>query len=95
MQIISFDLGWTIEDESNAQIQRSKDTVEVLNKHGYSILADDILKKQDELGSLGYNSVFKDSLIALGISTDVIDIIKKKLSGIQCYVKSITESIMY
>jgi FMN phosphatase YigB (HAD superfamily) len=79
MQIISFDLGWTIEDESNAQIQRANDTVEVLNKYGYSILADDILKKQDELGSLGDNSVFKDSLIALGISTDVINIIKKEV----------------
>ena len=79
MQIISFDLGWTIEDETDAQIQRCNDAAKIVNKFGYSILAEDILEKQDELGSLGNSTVFKDSLIALGIATDVIDIIKNEV----------------
>lgn len=79
MQIISFDLGWTIEDETDAQIQRCSDTAKIVNKFGYSILTEDILKKQDELGSLGNSTVFKDSLIALGIATDVIGIIKNEV----------------
>ncbi|MCK9170107.1 MAG: HAD family hydrolase [Treponema sp.] len=79
MQIISFDLGWTIEDETDAQMQRCNDTVKILNKYGYQILTEDILNKQDELGAFGCGAVFRDSLTALGVSTEVKNIIRNEV----------------
>jgi len=61
-KIICFDLGWTLEDESQAQIERANQVKEICAASNYKINSNEIIRQQMIAGKRGISSTYKYSL---------------------------------
>jgi HAD superfamily hydrolase (TIGR01509 family) len=62
-----FDLGWTLEDETRAQIDRAEKAARLVARYGIGATADRILALQDEGAAAFTPSVFLYALAKLGL----------------------------
>ena len=67
MQYIFFDFGWTLEDETEAQIDRAKKAASATKAFGVETSADHILRLQEEGAELQVHEVFPYALSKLGL----------------------------
>jgi FMN phosphatase YigB (HAD superfamily) len=79
-RIICFDLGWTLEDESEAQLDRAIQVSLVCKNHGVEVDPDEILELQVEAGRRGIASVHRAAL-------DELDLPPAALADVQSRVR--------
>lgn len=79
LKIICFDLGSTLEDETNAHLARSMEMAKLLTQRGYVISPDEIFIAQKRMARDGMNGSISCSLGYLGVSNDDIAICREKV----------------
>jgi len=75
---IFFDLGWTLEDETQAQIDRASKAAALALGHGIETTAETILKLQEEGAAKMEPSVFRHALSRLGLTPDQVHDVMQK-----------------
>ena len=78
--ILIFDLGWTLEDEQDAQIDRAEKAVKLCDELGINISVEEILDLQNNCGRNGIANVFKSALMKLGLSSSEMETATKNSS---------------
>ena len=76
-QFIYLDLGWTLEDETQSQIDRAQQTVNCLKKYNIETTYEEILKWQEDGASLFVPSVFNYALQKLNLEDSILKEIKE------------------
>ena len=66
-QCIFFDLGWTLEDETRAQIDRARNAAVAVSRFGVVTTAEFILELQEQGAAQQAPSVFRYALSQLGL----------------------------
>jgi FMN phosphatase YigB (HAD superfamily) len=68
--LVFFDLGWTLEDETPAQVARAARTVAFCAARGIRTTAGEVLDLQAQAGRDGAPSVYPEALLRLGLGPD-------------------------
>jgi len=71
-KFLFFDLGWTIEDETLAQMDRASKAAELVRGYGIETTADRILALQEDAARAFAPSVFRYALSHLGLADDQV-----------------------
>ena len=71
-QYLFFDLGWTLEDETASQIDRARNTANVLIGLDIHATTDEILRRQEEGAQLMMPSVYRYALQTYGLDESAI-----------------------
>jgi HAD superfamily hydrolase (TIGR01549 family) len=85
--LIIFDLGWTLEDESDSQLDRAKKVSDYCIANNMIIDADKIIEYQDEGGEKGVSNVFNYSLTKIGLDIEKIEQVRKIAKWESSYLK--------
>jgi HAD superfamily hydrolase (TIGR01549 family) len=80
------DLGWTIEDETLAQIDRSDKAAAACKELGIPASREKIIELQDQGGKNGVRDVFSYALARLGLSEANIAAVLKKARWVPAYI---------
>ena len=79
-QYVFFDLGWTLEDETEAQIDRAEKAAAAARDLGVQTTADRILQLQDEGAESKVHEVFPCSVSQLGLDERQQKVVLRKAS---------------
>ena len=96
-QFLFFDLGWTLEDETKAQMDRARKTAKELAAIGIQVTTEDILSKQEEGARLMAPSVYRYVLQSYGLDEAAVDDVQNKVGWNKQLLglySSVTETLM-
>ena len=79
-QYIFFDLGWTLEDETAAQVRRAEEAVAAATAFGVATSATRILELQEDGAAQHVPSVFRYALRQIGLNEEQAAAVKRRAS---------------
>lgn len=78
-KVLCFDLGWTLEDESEAQLDRAAQVTAICRGHGIEVDPDELLELQVEAGSRGIPQVFPHALAEFDLPPAALEDLRRRL----------------
>jgi len=77
-KVLCFDLGWTLEDETDSQNDRNSQIAAICKKSNFEVSGNEIAKMQRIAGKTGIPSVHKFAVEHLGLPLEIVELIKKE-----------------
>jgi len=92
-KVLCFDLGWTLEDETDSQKDRNDQIANICKRNGIEVSVDEIVKQQKAAGKKGIQSVHAYAVEHLGLPPEITGKIKREITWNTDFLKLYPQAI--